>query len=598
MTVESTSKRSFYWSAAGVAAVAAAFLAVVAVVMVSDLVRLQRQDPRTSQALAAMKAELTKEPARGDLKQRIRRLDLEVRRDHFELRRRADVGARMLLGGAAAFLLAAGLAAWLRAALPAPEPEDAEAAGRLARLAAHARLGVAAVAILAAGTALGAWLALPPLPEAPLELGLAPTPGAGETPATRANPATPSAATATASAPALPSAQEYARNWPRFRGTGGTGIVTRANIPAQWDGPKNQNILWKSPVPLPGENSPIVWGKKVFCSGADRDAREVYCFDADTGRLLWKQPVASEHSPAEPPTVLSDTGYAAPTMATDGARVYALFANGDLAAFDLDGQAAWIRNLGLPANDYGHASSLLTFNGRLIVQYDQAGEEDGKSQLLAFDGATGKSPWSVDRPVAASWTTPVVASTPKGPQLLTMSKPWVIAYDPEGGDELWRAKIMEAEDIACSPTWADGLAFFANAGSKLHALKTDGAGDVTETHVAWSAEDGLSDICSPLAGGGFVYLLTTAGTVTCYEAATGKKMYEKELESSIKSSPSLVGDRLYMLDAAGVMHVVQAGAEFKELARCPLGEESNCCPAFGDGRIYIRAEKNLYCIGK
>ena len=156
-----------------------------------------------------------------------------------------------------------------------------------------------------------------------------------------------------------PSDAEIAKAWPRFRGPGGLGISAYTNVPDAWDAASGKGIVWKTPVPLPGNNSPVVWGKRVFLSGADKHRREVYCFDADSGKLVWRQNVpGTPQSTAKPPEVTDDTGYAAPTTATDGRRVFAIFANGDLAAFDVSGKPAWAKSLGIPENSYGHASSL------------------------------------------------------------------------------------------------------------------------------------------------------------------------------------------------------------------------------------------------
>ncbi len=130
------------------------------------------------------------------------------------------------------------------------------------------------------------------------------------------------------------------------------------------------------------------------------------------------------------------------------------------------------------------------------------------------------------------------------------------------------------------------------------AIKPTGQGDVTKTHVAWKGEDGIPDICSPVSDGKYVYLLDSEGLITCYNVADGKKVYEHDLKEQCRASPSIVGDKLYILSLKGVMHIAQAGPEYKELGKCELNEECFASPAFADGRIYVRGVKNLYCIGK
>ena len=390
-----------------------------------------------------------------------------------------------------------------------------------------------------------------------------------------------------------------AKHWPRFRGPGGLGVSAFANIPTKWDGKTGEGVLWKTPVPLDAPNSPVVWGDRIFLSGATKKRREVYCFDVASGKLLWTGKAEGiPGSPAKPPEVMDATGYAASTVATDGRRVYAIFATGDLAAFDFAGKRVWAKNLGKPDNSYGHASSLLTWRDRLIVLMDHGLDDDDLSKLRAFEGATGKQVWATVRKVGSTWATPVVIRTAKREQIVTVSVPWVSAYAPETGKELWRADIMDGE-IAPSPIYANGHVVVAQAHSIAAALRTDGSGDVTKTHVAWTAEDGLPDTCSPLANGELLFLATADGLVTCYDVKDGKKAWEHEYDvMHFLASPTLAGDRVYLLNDKGLTIILAAAREFKELGRCELGERTAASPACLDGRIIMRGRKHLFCIGK
>ena len=377
---------------------------------------------------------------------------------------------------------------------------------------------------------------------------------------------------------------------------GSAAGVVKDGIPLEWDGPSGQNILWKTPVPPPGHNSPVVWNGKVLLSGATKERQELYCIDADTGSLLWQKSVGNP-LPGRAPKVMDDTGYAPSTMATDGQRAFAIFPNGDLAAVDLSGQAVWSKNLGMPENQYGHASSLAMWRDRLIIQYDQGLEpEAGKSALLALDAATGRTIWRTPRPVANSWTSPIVIATAEGDQIITAANPWVIAYEPANGRELWRAKCLEG-DVAPSPAWADGMVFVAQEGAKASAIKLGGSGDVTSTHLAWSAEQALPDIVSPLATGRLMLTVTSIGTVTCYSAAAGTKLWDHDLDGPFHASPLLIGNVVYLISRNGVMSRFEAADQFKPLSDCALGEAVSATPAVVADRIYIRGEKNLYCIG-
>ncbi|MBN2316041.1 MAG: PQQ-binding-like beta-propeller repeat protein, partial [Sedimentisphaerales bacterium] len=151
--------------------------------------------------------------------------------------------------------------------------------------------------------------------------------------------------------------------------------------------------------------------------------------------------------------------------------------------------------------------------------------------------------------------------------------------------------------VAPSPIYADGLVFAIEPYNKLVAIKPDGKGDVTETHIAWSVDEGGPDICSPVSDGERIYMLGTEGFLTCHKTSDGKKIWEHDLEEFCLASPSLVGDKIYVLTEKGVMFILETGDEYKELGRCELGEQCHATPAFLDGRIYIRGVKHLYCIG-
>ncbi|HYW78982.1 MAG TPA: PQQ-binding-like beta-propeller repeat protein, partial [Thermoguttaceae bacterium] len=285
--------------------------------------------------------------------------------------------------------------------------------------------------------------------------------------------------------------------------------------------------------------------------------------------------------------------------------VFAMFATADVVAFDLDGTPAWRRSLGIPDNVYGHASSPIVYKNLLLIQLDQATKKAAKSKLLALDVATGETVWETAREMPNSWPTPIVIHHADRDQIITAGDPWVIAYDPADGSEIWRVKCLQA-DIGPSPTFADGVVFVASEFPYLTAVRADGTGDVTETHILWQGEDGLPDTAGPVADGQFVYLLASFGLLTCYDAKSGEFLWEQEFEDSFTSSPSMVGERLYLFGLEGKCWVVKPSRDGCEIiAENKLGgeekddiEECVTSPAFQEGRLFIRGNKHLFCIGQ
>jgi len=571
---------SWFRAAVITAAAAAVFCAIVGVKLVTNNVQSKTGGLVHAEELSVLKAQLKANPRDEALKEQIRLLDYQLREEFFRRKAFSDRGAILLFGGVIVLVLSLRFAAACRRSPPLPT-EPAETTQLREGLAMRSRWAVATIAVVFGTAALVLVTgsdpdvipaALEAIEKAPKEVPKPPVKSA------------------------YPSPEEIRKNWPRFRGPGGLGISAYTNAPSSWNGKTGDGILWKAEVPLPGKSSPVVWSDRIFLTGAEKQNRAVYCFDTDSGKLLWQKPVNTAASSTEiPQEPMEDTGYAAPTAVTDGTRVYAMFANGDITGFDFQGSQVWATNLGVPENAYGHAASLSIWQDLVIVQYDQATAEDGKSRLLALKGPTGKIAWEEYREVPNSWASPIVIQHSKEHQIITSADPWVMANDPSSGALLWKANCISG-DIGPSPVYSNGLVYATNVYAKVVAIRPDGIDDVTETHIAWEAEDGLPDMCSPLCDGKRLYLLAE-GLFTCYNATTGDKIYEQDLDDMYHASPTLVGDKIYLLNDEGVMIIVKASDKFEEVGRAELGEICHASPAFLDGRIYIRSEKHLYCIG-
>lgn len=627
---------AWYLAAARIAVIAGIFSALVIGLLLINYLRSVKMSPLQPARITSLQVQLAKDPTNEQIKQEIRQIDLQLRREYFHSLDFTRLGIYFLIGGIAVYLLAWESVRRYRQQLPVPRPDAGQStwvdaalgrrsvtalglifAGMLVSVTAMSRRDFTAEYVRALGGATtppvqateassaskaAAAPAVPGVPGPPglaVPQGPAGTPGAAGAPGPQGTvgPAEP-ASIAGAPIPALTFPDGWAKNWPVWRGPGGAGVAARTAYPTQWNGESGKGIRWKAEVALPGESSPVVWENRIFLTGAIKKQREVYCFDADTGKQLWKAAVTIAASTNADPTISDDTGYAASTMAVDGAHAFAIFADGDVAAFDFSGKQLWARNLGVPESTYGHASSLAIYPGLLIVQYDQSTDaEEGKSALIALKATTGETAWQTKRPVGNSWSSPIVIDTGKRMEIVTSANPWVIAYDPLTGVELWRADCLSG-DVAPSPIFAGGLVFACNQYAHLAAIRPDGQGDVTKTQIAWMADEGLPDIVSPVSNGELVFLVTTDGVVTCYDAKTGKHLWEEMIEASFNASPTLVGDAIYLTSTQGVTYIFAAAREYKLLQTMGLGERVSATPAFANGRIYVRGKKRLYCIGE
>ncbi len=386
-----------------------------------------------------------------------------------------------------------------------------------------------------------------------------------------------------------PSEKEIRQNHPTFRGPGGNGISYHINIPVSWDVTTGENILWKLPIPLHGYNSPIIWEKKIFLSGATSEKRAVYCVDRISGKILWTTEVKNiPGSPTSSPKVTDDTGQAAPTLATDGRRVYAIFANGDIVALNMNGKQLWARNLGASGNHYGHSSSLMLFQNVLIIQYDTK----TSPKLMGLSVSTGKTLWETPRKVKISWASPIVVNTGNKTEIFTAADPIVSSHDPKTGKVNWELDCIFGE-VGPSAAYSDSVVFAVNEYAKLVAIKTS-----NNPEILWESDEYLSDVPSPVATKDLLFLATSYGVVICYNAKTGEQYWEHEFDNGFYSSPMLVDGKIYLMDMTGNMHIFKAEKEFVSLGSFSIGEDGMTTPAFSEGSIYIRGNEHLFAIGK
>jgi outer membrane protein assembly factor BamB len=518
-------------------------------------------DPLNSPALEQLMRELEEDPQNETLKNQIRAVDLLARKAYFTSQWQIKIGGYLLFGGLV--ILVIGLKMMSDMNKKFPEPEKKSKLENIWQENVKARQWIGTVGLgLVTISIILIFLSHSELSH--LESGKADK-GGGIT------------------------IDAMKKNWPSFRGPGGNGISYQTNFPIEWDGNSELNILWKTPIPKPGFNSPIVWNDRVFLSGADESVQQVYCFDVESGELLWQKDIVNiPGSPVEPPNVTDDTGYAAPTVTTDGRRVYALFATGDMVCLDFEGNVIWGKNLGVPDNHYGHSSSLLMYKDLVLVQYDHG--EGG--HLLGVHALSGTVRWNTNRDVEISWASPILVNTGDRVETILNANPFVASYDAVTGQELWKIDCMGGE-VAPSPAFSDGMVFAVNEYARLAAIQMG-----AQAQIVWEVEEYLSEVSSPVAKDQLLFLATSYGEILCYDAKKGTRYWMEEFDEGFYSSPIIAEDRVYLIDMKGTTHIFKAAQEYIPVAKCELGESSVCTPAFLNEKIYIRGDEHLFCIGK
>lgn len=402
------------------------------------------------------------------------------------------------------------------------------------------------------------------------------------------------AAIAPAAEPALP---EVGRDdWPWWRGPTLDNKSRDTHAPMKWS--RTENIVWKTPVPGRGHSSPVLWGDRVFLTTADEAAQtqRALAFDRKTGKPLWNVAVHTGGFEKKH----EKNSHASATPACDGQRVYSAFVNSSavyVTATDLEGKVVWQQKAGPYESQHGYGSSPVLYKQTVIVLADSM----KGSFLAALDRATGKVVWCSDRPVTGrngSYATPIVANLAGRPQLVVQGTRVTTSYDPDTGKELWTC-FGPAEVTGCTPAY-DAKHVFATGGfpeKEILAIRADGAGDVTKSHVAWRSKKGVTYVPSPLYHDGRLYVVNDGGVATCFYASTGEEVWSERLEGAFTSSPVLVGDLLYVTNEQGKTYVLKAGPKFERMAGIDLGEGVLSTPAVAGGRIYLRTTETLYCIG-
>lgn len=391
-------------------------------------------------------------------------------------------------------------------------------------------------------------------------------------------------------------------DWPQFRGPTGQGIVPEGRLPLEWS--QTKNVVWKRAIPGSGWSSPIVAGGTVYLTtgvltnegGLVRISMRAMALAATTGKLRWDKEVFLFSSTEFPP-IQEKNSHASPTPVVGDGRLYVHFGHYGTACLDLAGNVLW-RNKSLAyASHHGTGSSPILVDNVLIVNCD------GNDQQFvgALDALSGKVLWKTHRDAKStrgfSFSTPLVITVNGRKQVVSPGSDIVAGYDPATGEEFWRVRY-QGVSVVPRPVFGNGLIFVCTGyeSPRLLAIRPDGAGDVSDSHVAWGANKSVPLTPSSLLIGAELYTLADNGIACCLEAKTGRVHWQERLGGSYSASPVVAGGKIYFLSEDGTGTIVRIGRRFEQLARNELEERTLASPAAANGALYIRTEKHLYRI--
>ncbi|KAA5543653.1 PQQ-binding-like beta-propeller repeat protein [Roseiconus nitratireducens] len=416
--------------------------------------------------------------------------------------------------------------------------------------------------------------------------------------------------------------------WPQFRGPQGDGIVSGRSVPLEFG--EQSGVTWKTEVPGKAWSSPVIADGEIWATTA------VEVFPSETERLELLKSAGIEEKKFKqlavaksiqlkllvldlktgslretieltqidrPDPIHSLNSYASPTPVIDGGQIYCHF--GTYGTFCIDRQSRdilWHRRLPLD-HAVGPGSSPLIDQNRLILIQD--GME--RQYVAALDKKSGETLWETDRPQMdapsgdqkKSYCTPIKITDPKGrEQLICMGSQWIVAYQSETGEEIWKVRHGKGFSVVPRPVYSDGVVYFCTGFGKpqLWAVRVDGTGDVTDSHVMWTVRSGIPAKPSPILHDGLLYVIEDNGIASCFGAATGETVWKERIGGKYSASPLLVGDRIYLGSHEGDITVIATGREFQVLAENHLEGQIMASPAVVDGAMIWRTAEAFYRI--
>ena len=391
-----------------------------------------------------------------------------------------------------------------------------------------------------------------------------------------------------------------AADWPQFRGPAGDGRATAKNLPTEWN--ETKNVAWKAEIPGRGWSSPSLFQNRLYLttavpieagSATSPLSLRTLCVDAATGRILWNVEVFQE--PADAPRIHNKNSHASPTPIVEEGRIYVHFGHQGTACLDLTGKVLWRNSTLKYAPVHGNGGSPVLEGGLLIFSCDGASDPF----VVALDAATGKERWRFDRQSDSvkqfAFSSPAVIEVAGKKQLVTPGAGVVNALDPATGKEIWRVNY-DGYSVIPKPVFGHGLVFLSSGydSPTVLAIRPDGKGDVTDTHVEWELKPGAPHTPSLLLDGDELYMVSDRGVAVCVDAKTGEENWQERVGGNYSASPILADGKLFLQSEEGPAVVLKPGKTFQKLADTGFAERTLASYAVGDSVLFIRTEKNLY----
>jgi outer membrane protein assembly factor BamB len=407
----------------------------------------------------------------------------------------------------------------------------------------------------------------------------------------------------------LLSVAQLRADWPQFRGPEGMGVAASTKLPLTWG--EGKNVRWKTAIHGRAWSSPVVLGKQVWVTTATPDGRDLFAVavDRDTGAVIYDLPLFHVDHPqyAHP-----FNSYASPTPVIEAGRVYVTFGSPGTAAIDTKtGKVIWERR-DIECNHFrGAGSSPVLYGNLLLMHFDGS----DRQFVMALDKRTGKTVWRTERSIdfkdltpdgkiqadgdfRKGFATPLIVNVGNQPVMISLGSKAAYGYDPLTGKELWRIEERSSHSASTRPVAGHGMVFYPSGWStgQVLAIRPDGRGDVTASHIVWRVTRGAPQKPSLLLNGDLLFMINDAGVAQCLDAKTGEVVWRARVGDTYSASPLLAGGRIYMFSEDGKATVIEAGREYKVLAENRLDEGFMASPAVDGDALFLRTVTHLYRI--